>query len=132
MIADAKLSFTSNVGATSGYVECTNSKTLDALNFKSMAEPGKGSQLFVNVFSDGGFTSGAEVASIYIKTGTTAPGATQVLAIGPFSAATASVAGQIAKVPLPSKNLLQYVSAYFYAQTAVTAGGKLSVFLSLD
>ena len=110
--------------------ECTNSKSLGVLDFGSIAEPGKGSPLYVHVFSDGGFTSGAEVFSIYVKTGTTSPGDNQRMAIGPISAATASVAGRIARVALPAQDLSQFVSAYFYAETAVTAGGKLRVELA--
>jgi hypothetical protein len=110
--------------------ECTNSKSLGALDLGSIAEAGKGSPLYVHVFSDGGFSTGSEVFSIYIKTGSTSPGDNQELAIGPFSAAEASLAGRVGVAALPAKNLEQYISAYFYAKTALTAGGKLRVELA--
>lgn len=109
--------------------ECTNAKTLgDYLKVGDILEVGRGHQKFIEIDCDGAFTSGAEVASLYLRTGTTGPGDNDVIAILHDEAMSGKfqTAGTIAKVPIPSKNLSKYVSVYFYAETAVTAGGKLA------
>lgn len=123
---DAKLVFCS-------LTECTNSKSLGVLPKAEYLEAGAGRQKFIEIFSDGGFTSGAEVVSVQLKTGTTSPGANSVMSpILDIAASALSVAGQKAKVPLPSIGLSNYISLYFYAETALTAGGKLTAILTID
>ena len=113
--------------------ECTNSKSLGVLPAQVGLAAGAGRQKFIEIFSDGGFTSGAYVASVQLKTGTTTPGALFVMApILNISGAALSVAGQKAKVPLPSIGLSNYISLYFEAETAMTAGGKLYAMLTID
>lgn len=125
---DIKLSFTS--GFTG--VELTGSKSLDVLDFKSIVDVGKGTPLFINIFSDGAFTTGVEVGSFRVMTGTTSPGAAQIQEIGPIAASALAVAGLKAKVPLSAMNLLRFVSLAFYAQTALSANGHIKAFLSVD
>ncbi len=124
---DAYLYFTAATGDS-----VTNSKTLSKVLLEDeVTELGRGHQKFIEVMSDGGFTSGAEVCSLYLQTGTTTAGDTKLMEVfSSVSAATLSVKTTpaqrlIAKVPLPSEGLSDYISLYFYAETALTAGGKL-------
>lgn len=119
---DAYLYFTAATG-DAFTASANSSKTLKEA---SITELGKGHQKFVEVWSDGGFTSGAEVVSVRLLTGSTSPGATTLMEIlTDISAATLFVAGLKAKIPLPSVGLDDFNTLYFYAQTALTAGGKL-------
>lgn len=123
---DAQLIFCSET-------ECTNSKSLGVLPKQQALEAGAGRQKFIEIWSDGGFTSGAEVVSFVLKTGTTSPGAGNVMApLYLISAAALSVAGQKAKVPLPSIGLSNYISLYYSAETALTAGGKITAAVTID
>lgn len=124
---DAYLYFTAATGDS-----LTNSKALSKVLLEDeVTELGKGHQKFIEVMTDGGFTSGAEVASLHLKTGTTSPGDTKLMEIFSNVAASVLTASDtpaqrlIAKVPLPSEGLSDYISLYFYAETALTAGGKL-------
>jgi len=113
--------------------ECSNSKSLGVLPKQEALEAGAGRQKFIEIFSDGGFTSGAEVVSVQLKTGTTTPGAGFVMSpILDISAAALSVAGQKCKVPLPSIGLSNYISLYFEAATDLSVGGKLYAMLTID
>jgi hypothetical protein len=119
---DAYLYFTAETGDAFG-ASANSSKTLKEV---SITEVGKGHQKFVEVWSDGGFTSGSQVASVTLLTGTTSPGDNTLMEIiTDMTDAELSVAGLKAKVPLPSVGLLDYITLYFYAETALTAGGKL-------
>lgn len=124
---DAYLYFTAADGDS-----VTNSKTLSkVLKESQITELGRGHPKFIEVLTDGGFTSGAPVVSLHLKTGTTSPGDTKLMEIiSNVSAARLSQAATpeqrlIAKVPLPSAGLSDYFSLYYYAETALTAGGKL-------
>ncbi|MCU0521341.1 MAG: hypothetical protein MUF84_11695 [Anaerolineae bacterium] len=124
---DAYLYFTAATGDS-----LTNSKALSKVLLEDeVTEVGRGHQKFIEVMTDGGFTSGTEVASLHLKTGTTSPGDTKLMevfsnvAASVLSAETTPAQRLIAKVPLPSEGLSDYISLYFYAETALTAGGKL-------
>ena len=120
---DAYLYFTAATGD-----ECTNSKTLSkVLKEAQITELGRGRQKFLEVRGDGGFTTGASVCSLDLKTGTTSPGDTKVMEVfSDVSAALLSASDYVvAKIPLPSVGLDDFISLYFYAETALTAGGKL-------
>jgi len=124
---DAYLYFTAATGDS-----LTESGTLSKVLLEDeVTEVGRGHQKFIEVMTDGGFTSGAEVCSLYLQTGTTSAGDTKLMEVfSDVSMATLSVATTkaqrlIAKVPLPSEGLSDYISLYFYAETEVTAGGKL-------
>jgi hypothetical protein len=110
-------------------------KTGDAFAASAVgSKPGVGTQKFINVWGDGGFATGVEVASMHLISKDTTPGAGDEV-LGLFidrTAAELSTAGLIAKVPLPSKGLLDLINVYFYAETTLTAGGKISVFITLD
>jgi len=124
MITDIKLYFSSAQTLT----DSTASDVV--LNFASIAEVGRGSQLYINVFASD-FTSAAEVFAIDLKTGSTTPGDNVVLGvIDSISAAVCSLGGQIAKVPLPSMDMEQYAHLYYTAVTAVS--GKITAFLTLN
>jgi len=131
---DAYLYFTAATGDS-----VTNSKTLSkVLQEDEVTEVGRGHQKFIEVMTDGGFTSGAEVCSLHLKTGTTTPGDTKLMEVfSDVSAAILSVATTkaqrlIAKVPLPSEGVSDFISLYFYAETAITVGGKLLARLVLN
>ena len=113
-----------------GWTECTATADLGTLDFGDIAEPGKGSPLYIHVFSDGGFTASAKEFSIRIKTAGTTPGTKQVLEIGPFTDTQAAVAGRLGIAALPSQNLEQFVTAAFYAGVTLAAGGSLRVELA--
>ena len=119
---DAYLYFTAETG--DAFTAAANgSKTLQEV---SITELGKGRQKFVEVWSDGGFTSGSQVASVRLLTGTTSPGADTLMEIlTNITDAELSVAGMKAKIPLPSVGLSKYTTLYFYAETALSTGGKL-------
>lgn len=119
---DAYLYFTAATGDS-----LTESGTLSKVLLEDeVTEVGRGHQKFIEVLTDGGFESGAEVASLHLKTGTTSPGDTKVMEVfSDVPMSTLSVAGTAALVPLPSEGLSDYISLYFYAETTVTAGGKL-------
>lgn len=108
----------------------TDSQASDTvLNFASIAEVGRGTQLYINVYVSE-FTSAADVFAIDLKTGSTTPGDNLVLGvIDSISAAVCSLGGQIAKVPLPSMDMLQYAHLYYTAVTDVS--GKITAFLTL-
>lgn len=127
-MTDGYLIFDSAAGLTNSRA---STNVLKAANYTNL---GKGRPKFVEVWSDGGFTSGAEVISIRLKAGSTSPGANQLMEIGPISAATLSVAGMVAKFALPPEVLgtYDYFSLYYYAQTAVTTGGKVTAHITLD
>ena len=119
---DAYLYFTAETG-DAFTASANSSKTLEEI---SITELGKGHQKFIEIWSDGGFTSGAQVASVRLLTGTTSPGADTLMEIlTDITDAELSVAGLKAKIPLPSVGLSKYITLYFYAETALTANGKL-------
>ncbi len=127
MIIDYKLYF--DKAAT---LSQTRAST-NVLDFKSLPEPGKGSQLYVNIYSHGGFkATGTYVTTIKLQTGTTSPGATNLMDIWLGTEASLSVAGLIAKVPLPSKGLSEFVSLNYYWQTAPETASTISAFLTLE
>lgn len=124
---DAYLYFTADTGDG-----CTASATLSKVLLEAnITELGRGHQKFIEVMTDGGFTSGASIVSLYLKTGSTTPGETKLMEVfSDVSAARLSLATTpeqklVAKVPLPSVGLLDYISLYFYALTTLPAGGKL-------
>ena len=116
---DAYLYFTAETGDV-----CTDSAELTkTLLEDKITELGKGHQKFIEVWSDGLFTSNAQVASVRLLTGTTSPGVDTLMEIITDMAATElSIAGMKAKIPLPSVGLQKYISLYFYAETAMTTG----------
>ena len=126
-MTDAYLNFTADTGDG-----CTATATLSKVLLEaSINELGRGHQKFIEVMTDGGFTSGAPVVSLRLMTGSTSPGATKLMEVfsdvstARLSLATTPEQKLVAKVPLPSAGLLDYISLYFYAQTTITAGGKL-------
>lgn len=126
---DAYLYFTAETGDAFG-AAANSSKTLQE---EYITELGKGHQKFIEIWSDGGFTSGSQVASVRLLTGTTSPGADTLMElITDITDAELSVAGLKAKIPLPSVGLLDFITLYFYAETALTAGGKLMARIVLD
>jgi len=132
-MSDAYLYFTAETGDL-----VTSSASLSkVLKESQINEPGKGHQKFIEVMTDGLFTSSAQVYSLYLKTGNTSPGETKVgelfsaLTGARLSLATTPEQIVVAKVPLPSIGLLDYISLYFYAQTANTTG-KLTARILLN
>jgi hypothetical protein len=130
---DAYLYFTAETGDL-----VTSSATLSkVLKESQINELGRGHQKFIEVMTDGLFTSSAQVYSLYLKTGNTSPGETKVgelfsaLTGARLSLATTPEQIVLAKVPLPSIGLLDYISLYFYAQTANTTG-KLTARILLN
>jgi len=125
---DAYLFFTAATGDL-----VTNSATLSkVLKESQINELGRGVQKFIEVMTDGLFTSSAQVYSLYLKTGSTSPGETKVgelfsaLTGARLSLATTPEQRVVAKVPLPSIGLNDYISLYWYAQTANTTGSLLA------
>ena len=127
---DAYLYFTAETGdpITTG-AGLTFSKTL--LEDK-ITELGKGHQKFIEIWSDGGFTTGATTTDIRLRTGTSTPGATILMHLmNAVSCATLSVAGLKAKIPLPSVGLLKYVSLDS-TDDAIENGGKIMARIVLN
>lgn len=123
MINDIKLYFCNEQKITDSQV------SESVLNFASIAEVGRGSQLYINIFASD-FTTATDVIKIDLKTGSTTPGDNLVLGvIDSISAAVLSLGGRVAKVPLPSMDMLQYASLYFTAVTPVS--GDITAFLTL-
>ena len=125
---DAYLFFTAATGDL-----VTNSKTLSKVLLEaSITELGKGQKKFIEVMTDGLFTSSAQIYSLYLKTGSTSPGDTKLMEIfsdvsgARLSLATTQAQRLVAKVPLPDVGLNDYISLYFYAQTANTTGSLLA------
>ena len=125
---DAYLFFTAATGDL-----VTDSKTLSKVLLEaSITELGKGQKKLIEVMTDGLFTSSAQVYSLYLKTGTTSPGETKLMEIfsavtgARLSLATTPAQRLVAKVPLPDVGLSDYISLYWYAQTANTTGSLLA------
>ncbi len=124
---DAYLYFTAATGDL-----VTNSKTLSkVLKESQITELGVGQKKFIEVLTDGLFTSSAQVYSLHLKTGSTSPGDTKLMEIfsdvsgARLSLATTPAQRLVAKVPLPDVGLNDYISTYWYALTANTTGSLL-------
>jgi hypothetical protein len=125
---DAYLFFTAATGDL-----VTNSKTLSkVLKEAQITELGVGQKKFIEVMTDGLFTSNAQIYSLYLKTGSTSPGDTKLMEIfsdvsgARLSLATTPAQRIVAKVPLPDVGLNDYISLYWYALTANTTGSLLA------
>jgi len=119
---DAYLYFTADTGDAITASALTFTKTLKETQ---ITELGKGHQKFIEVWSDGGFISGASTTNIRLLTGTTSPGDTVLMNIlTDVSGATLSVAGLKAKIPLPSVGLSDHISLDSTG-TELTEGGKI-------
>ena len=125
---DAYLFFTAATGDL-----VTDSKTLSKVLLEaSITELGKGQKKLIEVMTDGLFTSSAQVYSLYLKTGTTTPGDTKLTEIfsnvtgARLSLATTPAQRMVAKVSLPDVGLSDYISLYWYAETANTTGSLLA------
>jgi len=125
---DAYLFFTAATGDL-----VTDSKTLSKVLLEaSITELGKGQKKFIEVMTDGLFTSSAQVYSLQLKTGSTSPGETKLMEVfsnvsgARLSLATTPAQRLVAKVPLPDVGLNDYISLYWYAQTANTTGSLLA------
>ena len=115
------------------WTECTAPASLGVLPERAYKESGAGRQKFIEIFSDGGFTSASDVVTFELRTGASSPGTTKVMApLLLISAAELSVAGQKAKVPLPSIGLDKFISLYFAAESNLAAGGKVKAILTID
>lgn len=125
MLLDQKLIFSETQEVTDS---AASTKVLD---FKSITKVGRGTPLFLNVYSDGEFTSGTEDLIIRVMSGSTSPGENNKLE-QVVSTEDLSEAGLIAKFALPAESLEEFVSLYYYAESALTAGGHLSAFLTLN
>ena len=105
----------------------------NVLDFASLPQPGAGQQLYVNIYSHGGFKSGGTYATtVKLLTGSTSPGASQVMSVFVGTEADFASAGLVAKVPLPSLKLNRYVSLNYYWQTAPETASTISAFLTLE
>ena len=111
----------------------TNSKTLSkVLKEAQITELGVGQKKFIEVMTDGLFTSNAQISSLYLKTGSTSPGDTKLMEVfsdvsgARLSLATTPAQRIVAKVPLPDVGLNDYISLYWYALTANTTGSLLA------
>ena len=125
---DAYLYFTAETGDAITKAALVLTKTLHG---HDITELGKGHQKFVEIWSDGGFTSGAKNTTIELLTGSTTPGATVLQTLLNTDAKILSVAGMKAKVPLPSVGLLDFVSLR-NTGTELTAGGKIMARIVLN
>jgi len=111
----------------------TNSRASTyALQADTYTQVGKGRPKYVEVWSDGSFTSGEEVIYIQLKAGTTSPGGTEIMRFGPIAASTLATAGMVAKFVLPPINMNDYFSLYYSAETALTAGGAVTSLITLN
>jgi len=127
---DAYLYFTAETGdpITTGAGH-TFSKTIC---LHQINELGKGHQKFIEIWSDGGFTTGATTTDIRLLTGTTTPGNTVLMHLmNAVSCATLSVAGLKAKIPLPSVGLLSYITLDS-TDDAIEDGGKIMARIVLN
>ena len=125
---DAYLYFTAETGDAITKAALVLTKTLHG---HDITELGKGHQKFVEIWSDGGFTSGAVDNTIELLTGTTTPGSTVLQTLCNADAKVLSVAGLKAKVPLPSVGLLDFVSLRSTG-TELTIGGKIMARIVLN
>jgi len=126
---DAYLYFTAETGdaITIGSAQVLSK----SLHGHDITELGKGHQKFVEIWSDGGFTSGAVDTTIELLTGTTTPGSTVVQTLLNTDAKILSVAGLKAKIPLPSVGLLDFVSLN-WTGTELSSGGKIMARIVLN
>jgi hypothetical protein len=125
---DAYLFFTAATGDL-----VTNSKALsNPLRESQITQLGKGHPKFIEVMTDGLFTSSAQVYSLYLQTGSTSPGATKLMELfsgvsgARLSLATTPEQRMLVKIPLPSVGLEDWISLYWYALTANTTGSLLA------
>jgi len=125
---DAYLYFTAATGDL-----VTDSKVLSkVLKEASITELGVGQKKLIEVMTDGLFTSSAQIYSLRLMTGSTSPGATKLMEVfsdvsgARLSLATTREQRVVAKVPLPDVGLNDYISLYWYAQTANTTGSLLA------
>lgn len=125
---DAYLYFTAETGDAITAAALVLTKSIHG---HDITELGKGHQKFVEIWSDGGFTSGAKYTTIELLTGTTTPGSTVLQTLLNTSGILLSVAGLKAKIPLPSVGLLDFVSLKTTG-TELTAGGKLMARIVLN
>jgi len=117
---DAYLYFTAETGDAVTLGVTTFTKTL--LEDK-ITELGKGHQKFIEIWSDGGFTSAAKDTTFVLMTGVTSPGSTDLMNLLNTDAKILSVAGLKAKVPLPSVGLEKYISLRSTGTELTAAGG---------
>jgi len=110
------------------------------LKVADIEELGRGRQKFVEIWSDGNFTDEDYLMDIKLMVGATDPPTTHLMEIASQingdgaagSGLAMSEGGLIAKVPLPSINMDDYVMLqYVCTTTAPTAGGHLTAKIGL-
>lgn len=129
MIMDAKLLFSEAQVLTN-----TDATSTNVLNLANIAEVGEGTQLFVNLILDTAFSSAADVIScnLVTSTGEAVTSTDKLLTILPATATSAlQTLGEVAKVPVPSKGVEQYLALSFLVPVAVE-DGKFTAFLTLE
>ena len=112
----------------------------NVINLGSMGEAGAGAggQMFINVYCDTAFSSDTETMDIWLVSSSAAVTAGSpkismlVNAVAVDSVSSLNLAGKlVAKVPLQSTGLDQYIGLLYVATTAL-ATGKLTAFLSYE
>jgi hypothetical protein len=127
-MTDAYLYFT----AATGDIVTQSATLTKVLKEADITELGKGHPKYIEVMTDGLFTSSAQVYSLHLKTGSTSPGDTKLMEVfsnvsgARLSLATTPAQRMVAKVALPEVGLNDFISLYWYAQTANTTGSLLA------
>ena len=103
-------------------------------------ELGRGHQKFIEIWSDGNFADEDYVLDIVLLVGATSPGTVSLMevahgidgdgATGIGLKMSAGVGFMVAKVPLPSLNLDDFISLSYVSTAAITAGGHLTAFIN--
>ena len=120
---DAYLYFTAETGDAITLAARNLSKSIHA---HQITELGKGHQKFVEIWSDGGFTSNDKETTIELLTGETTPGATVLQTLLNTTGALLSVEGLKAKIPLPSVGLDDFITLNFTG-TEMTAATSAAI-----
>jgi len=114
------------------------------LKASDIAQLGRGHQKFIEVWTDGNFTDEDYLLDIVLMVGAASPGDVPLMEVahaidgdgatppGLIMSTVAGVGGMIAKVPLPSLNLDDFISLSYVTTATITAGGHLTAFISPD
>ena len=112
----------------------------EVLKEADIAELGRGHQKFIEVWTDGNFTDEDYLLDIVLLVGAATPGDVPLMeaahnidgdgATAPGLIMSDGVGGMIAKVPLPSLNLDDFISLSYVSTAAITAGGHLTAFIN--